>query len=459
MEMILDLRTLLEILPDAQPSGLSGHEQFDLINIAHLKQFESLPHVERTLYFCVYEDFPDDAGWYKYSFDRSLNIDKLKSDARVVFVIDDRVPFGRIMGTPHIRVNSIFRAVDLIRQYVLDRIRPRVVGVTGSVGKTTTAALLQHVLATRFGCGRVYSKRLTPLTLSSWLVNFLEEANKMLVLEYSMYRKNHIGILTNLLPPEIGIFLNVRRMHLGVEGVHTLDDIIEGKRALVDGSRLAILNVDDQLVLSLRRKQDLMFSLRDSDADAFLFQRGDEATVVFKWSEQRITFAPYLKTDLFYRQVLATCLTASALGIPQELLREALNTFHPAENRIGWVEIDGQRAIFDGDVTAAGRLASLAEHRYSSSVLMVHSFDFGDENVELQQDDFNRVFSAFTVVRVLDTEENRAIASRYSLKHLIFTTKKEFCSGLNKFEFKILHFATYLRKHADLSFLKSFIAT
>jgi hypothetical protein len=136
-----------------------------------------------------------------------------------------------------------------------------------------------------------------------------------------------------------------------------------------------------------------------------------------------------------------------------------LEGFRPAENRINWLDILGQKVLFDGDVTTSGRMSSLSEHHYQTSLLLIHSFDFGEENVDLQVDDFNQVFSKFDEVRVLDTEENRTIVSRYYFRNIIFAKKNDFLSNFSKFEFKILHFAIYFRKNRDLSFLMNFIAT
>ena len=262
--MEISLEALVKILPDVKCFRLAGNESFNILNIAHLKQFEDMPAKGMILYFCVYEDEPERAGWYNKPFDRSLNIRKMGTDERVVFIVDDRVPYEQLAEARHVRVANIYHAIDLIRQHILATINPQVIGVTGSVGKTTGAAIIQSVLEKKFNCGRIYSKRLTPLTLSSWLVNLLDPMHQLLVLEYSMYRKNHIDILTDILKPDMGVFLNVRRMHLGVQGINTVDDIIEGKRSLIDKSRLGLLNLDDPLVSRLKRKGDLGFSLTDA---------------------------------------------------------------------------------------------------------------------------------------------------------------------------------------------------
>lgn len=456
--MIFSAQLLRQILPEAKFVGIRGDEQFDLLNIAHLKQFESLSS-KRALYFVVYKDNPDLLGWYDRAFDRSANIQRVKSDDQITFVVDSRVGGEQLIGIRYIRVRNIFDAINRIREYIINQINPKVVGVTGSVGKTTGTALIHSVLKKKFPCGRIYSKRLTPLTLSSWLVNFLEPTHEMLALEYSMYRKNHIGMLTDLLRPDVGVFLNVKRMHLGVEDIHSLDDIVEGKRALVDKSGIAILNLDDPFVAKLQRRGDLGFSLLDTRADAYISTNEDVTFLHLNQTAQKIAFTPYLKTNLFYQQVCAAGLIGEHFGIPGELIASAFEEFKPAEQRINWLNIHEEKVLFDGDVTHGARMMALAEHHYLSSILLVHSFDFGSQVVETQIDDMTEVFSRFTEIRILDTEENRVMILEYGWKNLQFVSKEDFLTNIRDFEFKVLHFGIYFRKHVDLIYLIQFLNT
>jgi hypothetical protein len=455
----LNLQVLLQIIPDAKCFGLCGNEDFDVFNIAHLKQFESLSPQSKILYFAVYDDNIEDMGWYNKPFDRTLNIHKLSANDNFVFVVDARISDEKLVGVRYIRVNNIYRSIEQICRYVVLQVNPQVIGVTGSVGKTTSTALIQNVLEKKFNCGRIYSKRLTPLTLSSWLVNFIEQGHKVLALEYSMYRKNHIDVLTNILKPDFSVFLNIKRVHLGVSGINTLNDIVMGKRALIDKSRVSLLNIDNPLIAQLKRKGDFGFSLINAKADAYISIVGGEVTLVLNYTNQTIRFVPYIKTSLFYYQTAVAGFIGAYMGVSVDSIVEALESFRPAENRINWLNVLGQRVLFDGDVTASGRISSLSEHHYQTSILLIHSFDFGEEDVDLQVDDFNQVFSKFEEVRVLDTEENRMIVSRYSFRNITFSNKNDFLSDISRFEFKILHFAIYFRKHKDLGFLMNFITT
>lgn len=455
--MDLSVRILRDIIPSARFFNVHEDDAFTVLNVAHLKQFEHVGPHDKILYFCVYEDDPDLMGWYTKPFDRTQNILSMSGDERITFVVDSRISDERLIGVRYVRVDNIFQAIDQIRRRILMLVQPIIIGVTGSVGKTTTVALVESVLQKKFGCGRIYSKRLTPLTLSSWLVNFLMASHEVLALEYSMYRKNHIGALIDILQPSFGVFLNVKRMHLGVEGINTLADIVEGKKALVRRSARAALNIDDELVRPLRRNGDFGFSLVDRSADVYVSSNGSETVLSLNFVGQTVRFFPYIKTCLFYQQVAVAGLLGVYLGVAPESIQAALEEFKPAENRINWINVKGEQVLFDGDVTVSGRMASLSEHQYASSILLIHSFNFGEENVDLQAEDFARVFATFSETRVLDTEENREIVSRYSW-NVVMVTKDDFLYEFSKFEFRVLHFGIYFRKHKDLEFINQFLA-
>jgi UDP-N-acetylmuramyl pentapeptide synthase len=451
--MKLSIETLRLILDVVEVVDVPDGIEFDRLNIARIREFDTWPNEGNELYFVVYEDDPDREGWYLHSFDRSLNISTIKSRENITFVVDDRVPETARNGLRYIRVTNVFRAIEQIREHTLSLFKPIVVGVTGSVGKTTTVALIQSVLSSRLECGRVYSKRITPLILSSWLANYLNPSHQVLALEYSMYRPHHISTLADILKPNIAVLMNVKEVYLGVAGVNTLHDILSSKAPLVERAETSVLNADDHLVASLKRKGDYTFSLTLKDADAFVEHEGNKMNIRLNLTGEVIGFRPYLKTNLFCYQAMAAALVGAHLGISGEEISEALNQFRPAENRIGWITLKGEHVLFDGDVSSAGRMSALAENRYASPILLVASFDFGEEDVTLQIDYFSEVFGRFNEVRILDIEENRLMLSRYGFRNCNLVPREQFLDNMSNFDFRVLHFGTYFRRHKDMGHL------
>ena len=127
----------------------------------------------------------------------------------------------------------------------------RVVGVTGSVGKTSTkevaATILQQRYRTLNNQGSLNSEQGLPFTLLG-----LSREHECAVLEMGMYALGEIRTLCTLARPHIGIITNVGPSHL--ERLGTIERIAQAKAELVealpaaDDGGVAILNWDDERV-------------------------------------------------------------------------------------------------------------------------------------------------------------------------------------------------------------------
>ena len=123
-----------------------------------------------------------------------------------------------------------------------------VIGITGSSGKTSTKDLLGSVLArhgeTVANVGSLNSEVGVPLTVCR-----ITPTTAYLVLEMGARGIGHIGYLTRIAPPQIGVVLNVGTAHLGEFG--TREAIGKAKAELVQAlpaTGFAVLNADDPIV-------------------------------------------------------------------------------------------------------------------------------------------------------------------------------------------------------------------
>jgi len=158
---------------------------------------------------------------------------------------------GAAAGGPRVEVADPLTALAAVAGEVRARSGARVVGVTGSVGKTTTKDLLAAVLATRF---ETVATRASfnnevglPLTLAR-----LEPSTEALVAEMGARGPGHIAMLARLARPGVGVVLNVAEAHLGVFGSRRA--IAEAKGELVEAlppEGVAVLNGDDPLVAAM----------------------------------------------------------------------------------------------------------------------------------------------------------------------------------------------------------------
>ncbi len=127
----------------------------------------------------------------------------------------------------------------------------QVIGITGSVGKTTTKAIVASVLSARY---RVQANPLNynnEVSVPLCLLELRPETERA-VIEHGMYTTGEIALLCRWTRPRIGIVLNVGPTHLARAG--SIEAITQAKRELVEAlpaDGAAVLNADDDRVRSM----------------------------------------------------------------------------------------------------------------------------------------------------------------------------------------------------------------
>jgi UDP-N-acetylmuramoyl-tripeptide--D-alanyl-D-alanine ligase len=162
---------------------------------------------------------------------------------------------GRSIDGPSIVVDDTVRSLGFLAGGVLRRTTNcRVIGVTGSSGKTTTkdliAAMLADVGSTVSAAASLNNEIGLPLTVLG-----VEESTRHLVLEYSARGVGHIEYLCRIARPAIAVVLNVGTAHLGEFGSREV--IAAAKGELVEAlapDGLAVLGIDEPLVAAMHSR-------------------------------------------------------------------------------------------------------------------------------------------------------------------------------------------------------------
>jgi UDP-N-acetylmuramoyl-tripeptide--D-alanyl-D-alanine ligase len=167
--------------------------------------------------------------------------------------------FERSEGTDRPRDRYIFTVRDTLdalqrmARYWRTRHSARVVGVTGSIGKTTTKEIVSAALQTKWPVLKNNANLNTEVGLPLTLMGLRAE-HRVAVLEMGMYVPGDITQLAKIAQPEVGIVTMVAPIHL--ERMGSIEAIAREKSRLIaalpiDG--LAILNADDPWTRAMAR--------------------------------------------------------------------------------------------------------------------------------------------------------------------------------------------------------------
>jgi UDP-N-acetylmuramoyl-tripeptide--D-alanyl-D-alanine ligase len=206
-----------------------------------------------------------------------------------------------------------------------DRLPARVVGITGSVGKTSTKDLLASVLSQRWVTGASPQSFNNELGVPLTLVN-APEACEALVVEMGARGRGHIASLCEVARPTVGVVTAVAAVHTELFG--TIDEVAVAKRELVEAlpaSGTAVLNALDERVLAMAGHcagRVLTFGGAHADvgADGVALDDGlrPSFTLVTPWGSTGVTLS------VRGAHQVANALAAAAAGLACDVPLEAV---------------------------------------------------------------------------------------------------------------------------------------
>ena len=191
---------------------------------------------------------------------------------------------GKAQGNA-VKVNDTLIALQDLAKFERKRITGDVIGITGSVGKTTTKDIL---FASLRNLTEVHVSKLSfnnelglPLTILS-----AESSTKHLILEMGARGPGQIAELAKIATPTIGIVTRVASAH--TEFFQGIDHIAETKGALVEllpSSGTAILNNDDPRVADMSKRTNaeiVTYGLEDATVTARKISINNDLTINFE---------------------------------------------------------------------------------------------------------------------------------------------------------------------------------
>lgn len=155
---------------------------------------------------------------------------------------------------PVLQVENTLEAYQKIGRWWRDRFDIPVIGVTGSVGKTTTKELIAAVLATHGQVHKTYGNFNNEIGVPKTLLE-LDAEHDYAVIEMAMRGKGQIAELTQIARPTIGVITNVGTAHIELLGSEVA--IAEAKCELLaemPKDSVAILNHDNPLLITTAGK-------------------------------------------------------------------------------------------------------------------------------------------------------------------------------------------------------------
>jgi UDP-N-acetylmuramoyl-tripeptide--D-alanyl-D-alanine ligase len=251
------------------------------------------------------------------------------------------------LTTPvQIIVENTVEALQQIAKFWRTRLSLRVIGITGSVGKSTTKELTAEVLGRRFRTlknpGNLNNEIGLPLSLLR-----VTEAHEYAVLEMGFYVPGEIALLCEIAKPQVGVITNVSHVHL--ERAGSLEAIVEGKGELVatlpsDPDGVAILNYDEDLVRGMARRTRAKVFYYGLSPDADLWANEIEGLGLegVRFILHHAGEHLHVRVPMLGRHSVHTALRAAAVGLVEGLTwQEIVEGLQASQSQLRLVAVQG----------------------------------------------------------------------------------------------------------------------
>jgi len=285
----------------------------------------------------------------------------------------------------------------------LQQVRPKIVAITGSYGKTSTKGYVAHLLGTAFSVVASPASFNNLMGLSRAVNERVVPGTEVFVAEMGVYGRGEIRELSESFPPDIAAITTIGEAHLARMGSREV--IFQAKAEITEKAGTVVLPIDDPMLLGLAEKcraegKRVITVSTDPSAEAQVTVFAGTVTVLVDGEPQQT--APVTISNVGHAVNLAVAVgIATALGVPLSQLAPRLAGLPDAAHRAEVQESPGGTVIIDdtynsnpvGAARAVQGAAELAIERGGALVVVTPGM------VELGsvQRDRNRAFAAQVV--------------------------------------------------------------
>lgn len=302
----------------------------------------------------------------------------------------------------HMRAKGIqvWGEIELAYQFS----KGRIIGITGTNGKTTTTSLVGDIMKTYFDEVYVVGNIGNPYT--DIAMEASEEA--VIIAELSSFQLETIQEFK----PVVSAILNITPDHLNRH--HTMDNYIKAKENIAKNQTkadLCVLNYEDETLRPMadRLNTKILFFSSARELEEGIYLDGEEIIYAFKGQKQIICNINELKIlgKHSYENVMAGVGIAIAMGVPVNSIREAITAFQAVEHRIEYVEVI-QGVTYYNDSKGTNPDASIkAVQAMKSPTILIG----GGYNKDSEYDDWINAFDDKVKYLVLMGETKDKIAA------------------------------------------------
>ena len=254
---------------------------------------------------------------------------------------------------PAIVVEDTRIALGQIARGERERIGMKVVGITGSVGKSTTKEMIYTVLSTTYRVGKTPVNHNNDIGMPMAILSMPEDT-QVAVLEMGMNHFREIAYLASIAKPDVSVIINIGTMH--IEHLGSMEGILQAKLEILEGMRAdgkIFLNGDDSLLWNYRLGASVdigYFGVRNGESSVMAKDIAEAPGMLRFWvraGDKAFPVELALEGQHYVHDALAAVAVGIHLGVSTDNITKSLAQFQNMAGRQEIFEQNGFTIIKD----------------------------------------------------------------------------------------------------------------
>jgi UDP-N-acetylmuramoyl-tripeptide--D-alanyl-D-alanine ligase len=259
-----------------------------------------------------------------------------------------------IMKPVEERINRRF--YESAQKKIKNREDLKVVGITGSFGKTSTKFIVGTILSEKFKVLNTPESYNTPMGLSKVINNELTKEHEVFIAEMGAKVLGEIRELAELAQPKIGILTSIGPVH--IETFKNIDNIMKTKYELIEElptDGVAVFNYDNNYIKKLADKtfkEKMLYGIEDKDKldiyaeDIVVTEDGSTFTLRDNGGNSITCTTKLLGKHNIYNLLAGAC-AAKILGLSFDEIARGISRVEPIEHRLNLIKAQNGVIIID----------------------------------------------------------------------------------------------------------------
>jgi len=254
---------------------------------------------------------------------------------------------------PAIVVEDTRIALGQIARGERERIGMKVVGVTGSVGKSTTKEMIAAVLGSKYRVNKTPENHNNDIGMPMAILSMAEDT-EVAVLEMGMNHFREIAYLASIGKPDVAVIINIGVAH--IENLGSREGILQAKLEILEGmpaDGTVVFNGDDKLLWGQKQKIDkktVYFGTQNPESDVLgqeICQKDGILSFAAYFRGERIPIELMLEGEHYVHDALAAIAVGLKMGVSAEQIRQSMFSFRNMAGRQEIYEKNGFTIIED----------------------------------------------------------------------------------------------------------------